>query len=228
MKQKLLEAIAEARRKERDLAALCTDIPPDPSGTWRPQDHLAHLTWVREDEATLIEAVSAGAGIPPEPAEGRGDRMYLAKRDQTAAEVIAAAERSWDRLESVIARCTEEDLRRDHPHRQGRRLVESSPGDHLGAHLMWCHLEAGHEEAAEAVQLWARELNNRVSDDPSTRAVATYNLACFYARVARPADALPLLHESFEASPSLQDWARKDPDLDPIRDDPRVKELLAT
>lgn len=227
MKGKLLAALAETRRKERDLEALCTDTPPDPSGRWRPQDHLAHLTWVRDDEAALIEAVCAGDRIPPQPPEGRSDAMYLATRDQTAAEVIAAADRTWDRLESVIARCTEEDLRRDHPHREGRKLVESSPGDHLGAHLMWCHLEAGHEQAAEAIQLWARELNNRVSDDPRTRAIATYNLACFYARVARPADAVPLLRESFEASPSLKDWAMKDPDLDPIRDDPKVSELLA-
>lgn len=227
MKEKLLAALAETRRKEGDLAALCTETPPDPSGRWRPQDHLAHLTWVRDDEAALIEAVCAGAGIPPQQADGQSDRMYLATRDQPAAEVIAAAERAWDRLESALARCTEEDLRRDHPHREGRKLVESSPGDHLGAHLMWCYLEAGDETAAEGIQLWARELNNRVTDDPGTHATATYNLACFYARVGRPADALPLLRESFEASPSLKEWASKDPDLDPIRADPEVAELLA-
>lgn len=228
MKDQLLAALAETRRKEGDLAALCRETPPDPSGRWRPQDHLAHLTWVRDDEAALIEVVRAGGPIPPAHEEGRSDRMYEATRDRTAAQVIAAAERSWDRLESAIAACSEEDLRRDHPYREARKLVEGSPGDHVATHLFWCHIEAGNEPAAEAILRWARDLSSRTSTDPRSRAVGTYNLACFYARTRRPGEAVPLLRESFEVSPDLRDWAHKDPDLDPIRDDPELKRLLAS
>jgi len=110
----------------------------------------------------------------------------------------------------------------------GRKLVDGSPGDHLAAHLMWCHLEAGNERAAEAILLWARDLSSRTSSDPRTHAVGAYNLACFYARTGQAAEALPLLRESFEVAPDLKDWSHKDPDLDPIRDEPRIVELLGT
>lgn len=225
MKSKMLEALAETRRKEGDLEALCADAPPDPSGRWRAQDHLAHMAWSRQREATVIEAVRSGDEIPPEGGESQGDEIYAATRDQTTATVIANAQRSWDRIVSVIEACSEKDLQGPHPHRKGRKLVDGSPGDHLGAHLMWYYLEAGDEKAAEAIQLWARDLSIRTFDDPYSRAVATYNMACFYARVARPADAVPLLRESLDGAPDLKEWSLKDPDLDPIRQDPLFVEL---
>ena len=60
------------------------------------------------------------------------------------------------------------------------------------------------------------------------RANADYNLACFYGRLGDATKAQPLLRASFAARPELIPHARRDPDLDRIRDDPKVKELLAT
>jgi hypothetical protein len=91
---------------------------------------------------------------------------------------------------------------------------------------MWCHLDAGNEKAAKAVILWARDLTSRTSSDPHTRAVADYNLACYYARTGQAGEAVPLLRESFGVAPDLKDWSHEDPDLDPIRNDPRIVELL--
>ena len=226
MKRKLLEALAETRAREADLEALCRDEPPDPSGRWRPADHLAHLAWWRARDASLIDAVRAGQEVPEDLGEGQNERIYEATRDRTTSTVIADARRSWDLIESVIASCSEEDLVRPHPHRQGRKLIDGSPGDHLGAHLMWCHLETGDERAAEAVQVWARDLSTRLSDDPHSRGIASYNLACYYARVGRVEDAVPLLRESFEGAPDLKEWSLKDPDLDPIRQDRLFGELV--
>ena len=131
-------------------------------------------------------------------------------------------------MTSTIESCTEADFDRPHPYDKGRKLVEGSPGDHLAAHLMWLYLENGNEAAAEQIQLWARDLSSRTATEERTRAEADYNLACFYARVGRAEDALPLLRRGFEGAPDLKAWSRQDPDLDPIRDVPRVKELLAT
>ena len=229
MKQELLEALAETRRREANLSALVTEEPPDPSGRWRVQDHLSHLAWLRERDARVIDAVRTGGDIPPRH-EGERDLsavIYDATRDQTASTVIANSQRSWDLLLGAIEACSEEDFARPHPLREGRKLVDESPADHVGAHLMWAYLDAGDEKAAEAVQLWARELSNRMFDDPRSRGVASYNVGCFYARVRRAGEAVPLLREGMELSPQLKDWAKQDPDLDPIRDDPRVIELLA-
>ena len=153
--------------------------------------------------------------------------IYEATRDQAAAEVIAGAAESWNLLETVIEACTEEDLGRPRPDEPGRKLVDGSPGDHLAAHIFWCHLDAENEEAAEAILRWALDLSSRTSTDKRTHAVGVYNLACFYARTRRVEEAIPLLRESFEEAPDLKDWSQKDPDLDPIRDDPKVTELLA-
>lgn len=228
MKQKLLEALAETRQREAELEALCTEEPPDPSGRWRPQDHLAHIAWLREREARVIDAIRTGGHIPPDVEGDLSALIYEDTHRQTASTVVSNTQRSWDLLLSAIEASSEEDLDGPHPYRRHRKLIDGSPGDHLGAHLMWVYLEAGDEKNAEAVQLWARDLSGRLFDDPRSRGVASYNLGCFYARVNRVSDAVPLLREGFEHSPDLKEWAQKDPDLDPIRESPEFKELLAT
>ena len=229
MKEQLRQALAETRQREGELEDLCSDVPADPGDHWNPKDHLAHIAWHRDRNARLIEAVRTGSEPPPEVDEEVNASIYAATRDQPVAEVIAAARRSWDLLESVIEACTEEDLERPRPYGPpGRKLIDGSPGDHLSAHLMWCHLEAGNEKAAEAILLWARDLSSRTSSDPRIHAVGAYNLACFYARTGQVAEALPLLRESFGFAPDLKDWSHKDPDLDPIRNEPVIVELLGT
>jgi hypothetical protein len=222
-KEDLRLAVAETRQREAELEAMCTDAPADPSGKWQAKDHLAHMAYFRGRDAQLIDAVRAGKERP----EGmNSDELYAATRDQTSADVIAGARRSWDSYVAAIEACTDEDLERTRPDRPERKLVES-PADHLSAHLMWAHLDAGDEKAAEAAVRWAWQLGSRVSDDPRSNAVGAYNVACFYARTGRVDDALPLLREGLEGAPDLKEWAPKDPDLDPIRQDPRVVELLA-
>ncbi|HEV2414998.1 MAG TPA: hypothetical protein VGX27_09320 [Candidatus Dormibacteraeota bacterium] len=227
MKQELLEALAETRQREADLGALVTEEPPDPSGRWRVQDHLSHLAWLREREARVIDAVRTGGDIPPDTGGDLSALIYEATHGETASTVIANSQRSWDLLQAAIEGCSEEDFSRPHPLREGRKLVDESPADHVGAHLMWAYLDAGDEKAAEAVQLWARDLSNRMFDDPRSRGVASYNVGCFYARVRRAGEAVPMLREGMELLPQLKEWAKQDPDLDPIRDDPRVIQLLA-
>jgi hypothetical protein len=226
-KEKLRQALAETRKKEQELVDLCADVPADPAGVWHPKDHLAHMAWHRDRNARLIDAVRTGTEPPAEEDDGVNERIYAATRDQSAAEVIAAAGRSWDRLEAAIEACTEQDLDRPRPDGPpGRKLIDGSPGDHVATHLFWVHIEAGNEKAALADLLWARDLSSRTSSDPRSQAVASYNLACYYARTGQAADAVPLLRESFEVDPGLKEWSHKDPDLDPIRDDPRIAELL--
>jgi hypothetical protein len=229
LKEKLLEALAETRQREAELVAMCADAPPDPSGRWRPQDHLAHMSWWRDRDAALIEAVRTGGELPPEvDGEEQNTKIYEATRDQSAADVIAAAERSWDSLEAAVQACTDEDLERPRPYvRRPQRLGDGSPGDHVATHLFWCHMEAGDEKAGEAVLRWAQDLSSRTSNDPRSHAVGAYNLACFYARTGRAHEAVPLLRQSFDAAPDLKDWAHRDPDLEPIRGDAELVELLA-
>lgn len=226
MKEKLLEAMRETSEKERELEALCVDGPADPDGRWTPKDHLAHMAGARDRHARVIDAVVTGGAIP-ERTENLSDEIYESTKDLPLADVIAQARSAWALFFSAVESCTDADLEKPNPRSPERTLADGSPGDHLGAHLMWVYLEAGDIARAESIQRWARDLSMRTQTDVRSRAIADYNLACFYSRVGQPDEALPLLRAGIEGDPGLKEWMHQDPDLDPIRDDPRVVQLLS-
>ncbi len=216
--------------REAELEALCVDAPADPSGRWTAKDHLAHLAWWRDRNAKLMDGVRSGGELPP-PVEDdpQNELIYRDGRDRPAADIRAEARKSWDRLTTAVEACSEADLMKAHPYAEGRTLWESVPANghgHLAEHLMFWYLESGDEASAEKAQLWARELENAASTNDRQRAYASYNLACFYARIGSADRALPLLRESFAAAPDLVDLARKDPDLNRIRKDREIAGLL--
>ena len=177
----------------------------------------------------LVEAVRRGGEPPPNvDDDAQNAIIYETNRDRPAAEICADARESWDRIEGAIKACSEDDLMRPHPHHPARTLSDSGPsnGGHLGLHLMSCYLEAGDEAAAGAAMRWAYELETAAAADAKARAYASYNMACFYGRVGRAGDAVPLLRESFQDASELVDLAHKDPDLERIRSDREVAALL--
>ena len=212
--------------------ALCTDVAHSPDGRWKAKDHLAHLAWWRSRNAALVEALRLGKEPPPSVNDDEQNAViYADNRDRPLVEVAAQAAQSWERLSAAIAACSEDDLARPHPYATGFSMAETLSGNghgHLAQHLMFWYLENGDEPRAEAIQKWVRDVDLAAADSDRRRAIATYNLACFYGRVARAGDALPLLRESFAGAPDLVTFAARDPDLDPIRTDERLVELLAT
>jgi serine/threonine protein kinase/Flp pilus assembly protein TadD len=59
-------------------------------------------------------------------------------------------------------------------------------------------------------------------DDPGI----FYNIACSYANLDKPEDALSALERAVEKGYARKDWMDNDPDLEPIRNSPRYKALL--
>jgi hypothetical protein len=176
-----------------------------------------------------VEAVRTGGELPPSVEDdAQNSIIYETYRDRPAAEILAEARESWDRIAAVIEACSEDDLMRPHPYAKDRTLTDSGPANagHLGNHLMFWYLELGDEASAEAAVRWAYELETAAAADAKARAYASYNLACFYGRVGSADRAVPLLRESFAAAPDLVDLARRDSDLDRIRHDRAVGALL--
>jgi hypothetical protein len=176
-----------------------------------------------------VDAVRTGGELPPSVDDDTQNAIiYREYRDRPASDIVAEARQSWDHIAAAIEACSEDDLMRPHPYAKDRNLTDNGPanGGHLGIHLMFWHLETGDEASAESAMRWAYELEVAAAADARARAYASYNLACFYGRVGRAAGALPLLRESFKAAPELVDLARKDRDLDPIRNDVEVAALL--
>jgi tetratricopeptide (TPR) repeat protein len=80
--------------------------------------------------------------------------------------------------------------------------------------------EAGkYDEASDR----GREL---LANDPPFPALF-YNVACCESLAGRTDDAIEHLRRAFAGSESLRELAKTDADLDPIRDEPGFKELLA-
>jgi hypothetical protein len=156
--------------------------------------------------------------------------IYAENRDRPAAQIEGDVDRSWAALSAAIEACTETDLARPHPHAPAYQVWEMLPGveGHVGTHLMFWFLDNADEAAAESAARWAYDLESSFFSDPVQRADAAYNLACFYARVGRAEEALRLLRESLAAKPALVPLARRDPDLDRIRDRSELGDLLAT
>ena len=99
-----------------------------------------------------------------------------------------------------------------------RKAVELAPDDgvyRLG--LIGALLRLGREEEARQEEQIARPLIAKEDE---------YNRACFAALTGDKDEALRLLKIALEKIPGLRDWARCDPDLESLHDDPRFWELV--
>ncbi len=102
-----------------------------------------------------------------------------------------------------------------------KRWVKSHPDDTrawtMGASVL---AEMGEPDRAAA---W---VGRAVAIDRD-EAIIQYNAACVYVALGRPDDALASLEAAVRYGKISTDWIRNDPDLDPLRGDPRFQALVA-
>ncbi len=159
--------------------------------------------------------------------DGRNAEIYEAHRRDTSDDVRAASVTTYAALKAAVAACSDDELLRERPN--GGEVWRVVPGNghaHVAQHVSSWLAEHDDPAGAEATALWAFTLETELFPEGADKAVADYNLACFYARNARVEEALPLLGGALRSQPELREWARNDPDLAPIRDDPRVQSLV--
>jgi adenylate cyclase len=101
-----------------------------------------------------------------------------------------------------------------------QRRVRSHPDDTrawtMGAAVL---VEMGEPERAGK---WIEHALAVDADEP----IIEYNAACVYTALGRFDDALKCLGVAAGQGGLLKSWARNDPDLDPLRSDPRFKAVL--
>lgn len=233
LRDRLLTTLEAARLREQALLDRCDDIPA-PDDRWTAKDNVAHLNHWREHAVRTLDAVHAG-----KPLEGPLDdrniddsnaEIYAAHRADSAASVRAAHDTTYAALIAAVAVCTDDELRRERPGNGGAvwRIVPGNGHAHVAQHLSYWYIDQGDVAAAEDAAVWAHTLEVDLFPDAEDRVVADYNLACFYARNRRVEEALPLISSALRAQPDLRAWASADPDIEPIRDDPRVQSLLGS
>ena len=230
LKKRLLETLVASQDRERELERLCDDVRPADSDQWTAKDHIAHLAHWRRYAAQALSAVHSGAAPPSaDDVDGVNAGVFAANRERPADDVREDARASYAELARAIEDCSDEELLKPREGRDGFAWEVVPPNGHLhlGEHLGFWYEAQGDPRAAEEAQIWTRDVHEAAFTDPRSRAFGAYNLACYFARNGRAAEALPHLKRSFELHPDLKDWARKDKDLDRIRAEPDVTAILA-
>ena len=224
------ETLVASQDREQELDQLVDDVRPDPE-RWTAKDHVAHLAHWRRHAAQILTAVRTGAPLPKaDDVDDVNAGVHDANRERPAEEVKEAARITYAELARAIEDCSGEELMRPRPGREQDAVWEVVPPNchlHLGEHLGFWHEAQGDRSAADQAQLWMLEVHEAAFSEPRSQAFGTYNLACYYARQGRSADAIPHIKRSFELHPELKEWARNDKDLDPIRDEPELRTILA-
>ena len=232
LKVRLIASIEMARDREVELIAEAGEPRGADPLVWTAKDNLAHLTAWRFRAAEMLTA--ARTGTPPSPGfddetvTNRG--IFEINKDRPVSEIVERAKQSYAELIAAIDACSNEDLLRPHPLRPERVVWELIPGNghgHLAEHLAYWHLDRKREADAVGAHRWAQDVVTQCFPEPRDRSFAAYNIACFYSRRGLADEALPNFETAFELNPELKAWAQKDSDLDPIRGNATLQELLA-
>lgn len=231
LRDRLLQTLEAAQEHEAALLALCDDTPAAEEGRWTAKDNIAHLNTWREHAVRTLDAVRLGEPVEgpfdDRDIDGRNAEIYAEHRRDPSDAVRTASATTYAALKDAVAACTDDELRRERP--TGGAVWRVVPGNghaHVAQHVSSWLAEHDDRAGAEATAMWAHKLETDLFPEPADRAVADYNLACFYARNARVEEALPLLGSALRSQPELRDWAKSDPDLSSVREDPRVQSLV--
>ena len=88
----------------------------------------------------------------------------------------------------------------------------------------WSFRAAAYRKRGDVDQARA-VLADGLSEHPESAALH-YELACLEAAGGHPDEALGALARALGITPRVAEWAREDPDFQPLRDDPRFAELI--
>jgi DinB family protein len=233
MKAKLLDLIDAGREKEEQaLVPFVDDSAPESPGKWTAKDQLAHLMSWRQVAIGELDSARTGGPVPDVSTDDEAENLkfYAQTHDQPARLIIESAAGSWDAMAEAVSACSEETLEGPRPRYPNQKLwtvVPLNVYNHVAQHLAYWSWDRDDETAAEQAAIWGHDLAIATFPDDRTRGAAEYNLACIYAQRGMAERAVPLLKRGFELRPDLKEWAKTDTDLDPIRSNPELVELLS-
>jgi hypothetical protein len=234
LKQRLVALIGEAREEQLAFIGGLGPLERATVGTperWSPKDLLAHVgAWWGRQGGRFARVARGEQPDTFDWTDAENAETFAANRnrpwDAVSAEVVAA----YATLLEAVHALSLEDL--TDPTRVGAmygrplwRLVVGNGYRHPQTHLAEHYVQRG--EIGRATQLreaMAAALSRRL---PELRATELYNLACFYATVGRPADALAQLGAAVAVEPALREAARQDHDLDVVRALPAFQTLVS-
>ena len=226
---KSVRELLEAEREiERGFVAGARTEAPHPTG-WSAALLMFHLAVWRERLGDALRQVDRGEthAPPPDNVDELNDRELAAgaseslddtakRSDAALGELIALWTSMGDRpFEWYVAKTTGEALIRNSYHHPRVHLAEHfiELGDVARGHRLY-------EESATQLR--------KASAPPHTLGAAIYNLACARVAQGKPEEAVRLLEEALPMRPDLPSLAAADPDLAPLRDQPRFRAIVGS
>lgn len=127
---------------------------------------------------------------------------------------------NWSRPHNTLAIILRAEGRLEEAEREARIALELEPGD-IAVHNNFGNLLVALGKLDEA-EIHYRKALEISPDQPKPY----YNLACLYSILGRNEEAFENLEEAFRRADLLRQEAAYDPDLDPLRNDPRFRHMV--
>jgi tetratricopeptide (TPR) repeat protein len=193
---------------------------------WSAKDHVAHMTFWRQNLVREVTATLHQQEIPPseEDEDQINARVVEEHRLRPWAEMYAESEQTHADLLQLIEHLSEADL--TNPHRfpaltGGWPLYAIFLGtryEHEQEHLVQYY--ADRHDLARAIELRERCAARVLQAEVPERVKASflYNLACFYAQQRQREQAAARLQEAVALDPDLKEQSESDADLAALRD----------
>jgi hypothetical protein len=227
--------LALTAAEEEMLLATVRRAPDGPgsAGCWAALPVIAHNTVFKRQQVRRLAAIGAGQD-PPEFTEidHRSPEVYRELAGLPAARVTRESRETTAALIDGLAATTDEDLLDPARHSwlRGRQLSLQTivrgfwhPLGHLGGYY------AAHGQPDRAVRLaeHATAAAAYLGAPPAAQGMAFYNLACAQAQASLIGGAVDSLGEAVRLNPDLRVNARRDADLDRLRDNTEFSALIA-
>lgn len=232
---RLIRLIHFAQEAENDYLGILSVGERAAQGTyqeWAPKDMVAHTNYWRKRAIEMLAYLSREQQPPEYPSDEQVNRENFEENHDVPLEQLMRESRSiLKAMEEALRRFEDEDLTDPgrYPWRKGQPALITIVNDaylHPIAHLCQFCLKTGDQATAFQLQEAVVKDVCEVVDNPVSRNLVIYNLACFLAQIGKIDQAIEKLAEVFPDSPDLAEWSRQDLDLACLQNDPRYLALI--
>jgi len=234
LKGKILKLIKRGYQEEQALIAGLSEEERSLIGTldeWSVKDAIAHTaTWKGRMAHNLLAVSQGKAPTQVDDYDRENEVIFERFREQPWEQVLALAEDSYRSLADQVGAIEEGELGSQTvlPWQEGRALWELVVGNgytHVILHLAECHRNRGDTRRADEVSEAMARSSSELDASPRWQGIVRFNLACHYSLSGEKSKAIRELREALKLNPELIKWSKKDPDFEPIREDPEFQSV---
>jgi tetratricopeptide (TPR) repeat protein len=197
---------------------------------WGVKDMLTHLAFWGDHFNNQLEAAHKGSHVPEagDYYEVLNDGILLRTMDKPFEDARREEEAVFEKSISLLEAVSPDDLMdpKKYAFMNGRTLLDRALGTecwHVVSHISDYYIKQGKYDKAARLQ---EAYTARLLEFPTWKGNAYYNLACFYSLNGKKDKALENLKLAFKEKPDLKEWCKKDPDIDPLREEKEYQSLI--